>query len=142
MFGRVAEGVAKKGRARRARGIGTGKSLHGRKAAKVPQVLLGPNSFTLERLLAIYGALLVEHGDGHTDPAQLRPGEVEVEVHRTTILATLTELIQLRLVNRIGQADRLDNNLMLKCNVGFDVAEGFAKEMKFSLSELLWDPVV
>ncbi|KAG8999673.1 hypothetical protein FRB90_012025 [Tulasnella sp. 427] len=142
MFGRVAEGVAKKGRARRAGGIGTGKSLHGRKAAKVPQVLLGPNSFTLERLLAIYGALLVEHGDGHTDPAQLRPGEVEVEVHRTMILATLTELIQLRLVNRIGQADRLDNNLMLKCNVGFDVAEGFAREMKFSISELLWDPVV
>ncbi|KAG9044180.1 hypothetical protein FS837_008687 [Tulasnella sp. UAMH 9824] len=132
MFGRVAEGVMKKGRARRAGGISTGKSLFGRKAAKVPQVLLGPNSFTLERLLAIYGALVVEHGDSHTDPMELEAGQVEVE---------LTELIQLRLISRIGQHDRLDNNVTLKCHVGFEVAESFAREMKFNLSDLLWDPV-
>lgn len=53
----------------------------------------------------------------------------------------LTEVIQLRLIGRIGQHDRLDNNVMLKCNVGFEVAESFAKEMKFNLSDLLWDPV-
>ncbi|KIO21027.1 hypothetical protein M407DRAFT_219477 [Tulasnella calospora MUT 4182] len=141
MFGRVAEGVMKKGRARRTGGISTGKSLFGRKAAKVPQVLLGPNSFTLERLLAIYGALVVEHGDGHTAPINLQPGQVEIEVHRTTVLTMLTELIQLRLINRIGQHDRLDNNVTLKCNVGFEVAESFAREMKFNLSDLLWDPV-
>ncbi|KAG8930174.1 hypothetical protein FRC00_001247 [Tulasnella sp. 408] len=141
MFGRVAEGVMKKGRARRAGGISTGKSLFGRKAAKVPQVLLGPNSFTLERLLAIYGALVAEHGDGHTDPMKLEAGQVEVEVHRATVLTMLTELIQLRLINRIGQHERLDNNVTLKCNVGFEVAERFAREMKFNLSDLLWDPV-
>ncbi|KAG8942459.1 hypothetical protein FRC04_003627 [Tulasnella sp. 424] len=141
MFGRVPDGVIKKGRARRAGGISTGKALFGRKAAKVPQVLLGPNSFTLERLLAIYGALLVEHGDGQTDPTDLQPGEAEVEVHRATVLTMLTEVTQLRLISRIGQHDRLDNNVMLKCNVGFEVAESFAKEMKFNLSDLLWDPV-
>lgn len=47
MFGRVPEGVIKKGRARRAGGISTGKALFGRKAAKV--CLLLASSFRNNR---------------------------------------------------------------------------------------------
>lgn len=69
----------------------------------------------------------------------LHLSELFEESNRLT--TQLTEVTQLRLISRIGQHDRLDNNVMLKCNVGFEVAESFAKEMKFNLSDLLWDPV-
>ncbi|KAG8860321.1 hypothetical protein FRB96_003970 [Tulasnella sp. 330] len=149
MFGRMPDGLSRKKR----KGGGWKSKGPGRKttAAKVPQVLLGPNNFTLERFLALYGALIVEHGDGadtdsHSffDSESRRPGEVEVEVHRAGILMMVSELIQLRLFHRIGSASdvKIDNSMMLKCNVNPETAEKFAKEMGFNLHELLWDPAV
>ncbi|KAG9002188.1 hypothetical protein FRB94_013193 [Tulasnella sp. JGI-2019a] len=149
MFGRMPDGLSRKKR----KGGGWKKKGPGRttKAAKVPQVLLGPNNFTLERFLAIYGALVVEHGDGvdadsHSffDSNTRKPGEVEVEVHRAGILMMVSELIQLRLFHRIGGAADIkpDNSMMLKCNVNPETAEEFAKDMGFNLHELLWDPAV
>ncbi|KAG8898302.1 hypothetical protein FRB99_007541, partial [Tulasnella sp. 403] len=79
MFGRVAEGSSKKGRRRG----GGGGSTANRKKTKT---LLGPNSFALERFIAIYGSLVTEHGDENLDMEDLRPGELEVEVHRAGIL--------------------------------------------------------
>ena len=102
---------------------------------------------------------MAEHGDGDLDVKELQPGELEVEVYRSGVLMTVgssrfrfgsilktsiqqvSELVQLRLLHRIGHADRLDNGVQLKCNITFDTAEKFARELRFNLSELLWDPV-
>lgn len=57
----------------------------------------------------------------------------------------VSELVQLRLFHRIGggTADtKLDNSMMLKCNLNPETAERFAKDMGFNLFELLWDPAV
>lgn len=55
-------------------------------------MLLGPNTFPLERFLAVFGALMAEHGDGDTDFKDLQPGELEVEVYRSGVLMTVSLL--------------------------------------------------
>ncbi|KAG8928246.1 hypothetical protein FRC02_007185 [Tulasnella sp. 418] len=88
MFGRQADGPQHRKRKTGSRGPRSGS------VAKIPQRLLGPSPFALDRFLNVYGALVVEHGGIE----EADPGQIEVEVHSAGVLMTISELIQQRLL--------------------------------------------
>lgn len=127
---------------------------------QVPQRLLGPTPFPLDRLIAILGALL-EDNDVDTRPHAPQftiPGEyTDMEITRVHVYAsvrqvflalnmlTLTllqimELTQNRLLHRTTPSDRLDGPPMFKCGVAYDVVLDLAREIQVPLNDLMWDP--
>ncbi|KAF9531498.1 origin recognition complex subunit 5 C-terminus-domain-containing protein [Crepidotus variabilis] len=139
MFGRGLD--EKKHRRRGARSSGKTKSGV---ASKIPQRLLGPIAFPLDRILAILGALL-EENDVETRLVAREfvvPGEyTDMEIGRVGVYAAITELTSLGLMHRTSPADRLDGPPMFKAAISYDDALALAKELDIALNDLLWDPV-
>ncbi|KAG6879298.1 hypothetical protein C0992_003783 [Termitomyces sp. T32_za158] len=134
MFGR---GLDEKKRKRRARK--TAKSG----PTKVPQRLLGPVAFPLDRLLAILGALLEENDVETRLPAPefTIPGEyTDMEISRVAIYAAVTELTSMRLIHRTTPGDRINGPPSFKCGISYDVALVLAKQLSIPLNDLMWDP--
>lgn len=140
MFGR---GVDKQKRRRR-------KSASPKKAgaqtavAKVPQRLLGPAVFPLDRLLAILGALLEENDVENRphEPCFELPGEhTDMELGRVHIYAAVSELTSMRALHRMTAVEKLEGPPMYKCGISFRVAGAIAKELQVPLNDLMWDPV-
>ncbi|GLB40919.1 putative origin recognition complex (ORC) subunit 5 C-terminus [Lyophyllum shimeji] len=134
MFGR---GLDEKKRKRRSR-----KTMKSGQA-KVPQRLLGPLAFPLDRLLAILGALL-EENDAETRlpaPEYTIPGEyTDVETSRVGIYSAIMELAAMRLLHRTSPGDRIDGPPSFKCGISYDVALALARQLAIPLNDLLWDP--
>ncbi|KNZ75989.1 Origin recognition complex subunit 5 [Termitomyces sp. J132] len=134
MFGR---GLDEKKRRRRVRK--TTKSG----PTKVPQRLLGPVAFPLDRLLAILGALL-EENDVETRllaPEFKIPGEyTDMETSRVAVYSAVMELTSMRLIHRTTPGDRIDGPPSFKCGISYDVALALAKELSIPLNDLMWDP--
>ncbi|KAF8638455.1 hypothetical protein AX17_002189 [Amanita inopinata Kibby_2008] len=144
MFGR---GLDEKKRRRR-RTVSTGSAKSNGAPAKVPQRLLGPAPFPLDRMLAILGALMEENDVEGVDarmPAdeQFRiPGEyTDMEISRVGVYTTVVELASMRLLHRTSPADRLEGPPMFKCGVSYDEVLGLAKELDVPFNDLLCDPV-
>ena len=55
------------------------------------------------------------------------------------MLFKISELIQLRLLHRTGQAEKIDSSTVLKCNLNLEAADRLAKDLGFSLRDLLWE---
>ncbi|KAF8154503.1 origin recognition complex subunit 5 C-terminus-domain-containing protein [Crassisporium funariophilum] len=139
MFGRGLDEKKRKRRATKA----TGKTRGGG-PAKVPQRLLGPAAFALERMVAILGALLEENDmDDRLLPRHFGvPGEyTDMEISRVGVFSSIMELTSMRLLHRTSPPDRLDGPPMFKCAISYDATLGLAKELGVRLNDLLWDPL-
>ncbi|KAM6496554.1 Origin recognition complex (ORC) subunit 5 C-terminus domain containing protein [Amanita muscaria] len=143
MFGR---GLDEKKRKRRRTASTTG-SKTGSGPSKVPQRLLGPTPFPLDRLIAILGALLEENDITEeirlsTDELFNVPGEyTDMEISRVGVYTTIGELSSIWLLHRTSPPERLEGPPMFKCGISYDDALGLAKELDVPLNDLLWDPL-
>ncbi|WVW83954.1 hypothetical protein I302_105977 [Kwoniella bestiolae CBS 10118] len=174
LFGRTA-GVEGK----RKKGGGTRRAGYGRvRAGKVPQRLLGPKPFPLDRLLALFSSLFAEHAERPEDLQASFGGELSSseEEERDDWLPSVAEqsakverkrkrdneqerrwdesveelamsvkvwglILQLEsqgLLKRMSPVDRLDN-IMIRCEIGYETAKTLAKDLKFNLDEYLYE---
>ncbi|KAK2463847.1 hypothetical protein APHAL10511_004152 [Amanita phalloides] len=143
MFGR---GLDEKKRRRRRR-ASSSPTKAGSGPSKVPQRLLGPTPFPLDRLIAILGCLLeendVDDGDHGWPPQDVFrvPGEhTDMEIARVGVYTTVVELASMWLLHRTTSVDKLEGPPMFKCGVSYDDVLGLAKELDVPLNDLLWDP--
>ncbi|KAJ6618173.1 origin recognition complex subunit 5 C-terminus-domain-containing protein [Mycena sp. CBHHK59/15] len=108
-----------------------------------PQRVLGPNSFPLDRLIAILGALLEENDVDNRLPAPeyVIPGEyTDMETARVGIYTTIIELADVGLLHRTSAADKLDGPPTFKCGISYDTSSALARQLDVPLNDLLWDP--
>ncbi|KXN92109.1 Origin recognition complex subunit 5 [Leucoagaricus sp. SymC.cos] len=135
MFGR---GLDEKKRRRRSIKV-QGKS---KGPSKIPQHLLGPTPFPLDRLIAILGALLEENDADSRLPAPelVIPGEyTDMEINRVGIYAAIMELVSMHLLIRTSQPDRIDGPPMFRSVISLDTALVLAKQLDVPLNDLLWE---
>ncbi|KXN83161.1 Origin recognition complex subunit 5 [Leucoagaricus sp. SymC.cos] len=135
MFGR---GLDEKKRRRRSIKV-QGKS---KGPSKIPQHLLGPTPFPLDRLIAILGALLEENDADSRLPAPelVIPGEyTDMEINRVGIYAAIMELVSMHLLIRTSQPDRIDGPPMFRSLISLDTALVLAKQLDVPLNDLLWE---
>ncbi|KAH9921804.1 origin recognition complex subunit 5 C-terminus-domain-containing protein, partial [Fomitopsis serialis] len=108
----------------------------------IPQRLLGPLTFTLDRLVAILGVLL-EENDAETRPPAPQytvPGEyTDVEISRVAIFAQVIELSSMRLLMRTSPSEKIDSPATFKCGVSYDTALKLAKDVGVPLNSLIWE---
>ncbi|KAL4250234.1 Origin recognition complex subunit 5 C-terminal domain-containing protein [Pleurotus pulmonarius] len=138
MFGR---GLDERGKKKKRKGGGGARQGAG-KVAKVPQRLIGPSPFPLDRLVAILGALIEENEDYRTEaPESMKiPGEwTDMEVSRVGVLGTISELTRMRLLQRTTAVDKLDGPPVLKCAISYEAALEYARELGVPLADLLWE---
>ncbi|RDX41623.1 hypothetical protein OH76DRAFT_188022 [Lentinus brumalis] len=143
MFGRGLDERAK----RRRRKMGTPRKTKpgtAGTAVKIPQRLLGPTTFPLDRLMAILGVLL-EENDADVRPVAPQytlPGEyTEMEIARVALYANIVELASMRLLVRTTPPDHLDRVPMFKCGIGYDLAIKVAKSIGIILNDLVYEVV-
>ncbi|KAJ7182827.1 origin recognition complex subunit 5 C-terminus-domain-containing protein [Mycena crocata] len=111
--------------------------------AKVPQRLLGPNPFPLDRLLAILGALLEENDVDQRLPAPeyTIPGEyTDLETARVGIYNTIVELTDKGLLHRTSAAEKLDGPPTFKCGISYLTCSALSQQLDIPVNDLLWDP--
>jgi len=114
----------------------------------VPQRLLGPAAFPLDRLIAIIGSLMEEHDEnGPTlgaslgDDDQDTEKDTELAVGGVEVSATISELVTMRLLHRTTPIDKLDGPPSFKCGITQTRAFELARELDIStLADLMWDP--
>ncbi|KAL1411514.1 hypothetical protein Q8F55_002475 [Vanrija albida] len=152
---------------RRRRGGGVRRAGYGRtRVGKVPQRLLGPKAFPLDRVLAMFASLYAEHGVRPEDLAESDEEEVlgataavaraerkrarqaerdeqwEDEVDALAMSVRLWSLIpELEaqgLLKRTSPVDRLDN-VMLRCEIDYEATKTLAKGLKITLDEYLYE---
>lgn len=132
-------------------------------AKKIPQKLLGPVAFALERMLAILEALTLEYVDfPGLDDAYEREDTANLETSRARTLSDvssvssslqrslyslygripfqLAQLVLERRVVRTGTADSIACSSTFKCNIGFEEVEQIATSLRVPINDLLWDP--
>ncbi|KAK7691496.1 hypothetical protein QCA50_004895 [Cerrena zonata] len=131
-------------RKRKRRRGGTVRRIGKSGAVKIPQRLLGPIAFPLDRLIAILGVLLEENDADKRPPAPeyTIPGEyTEMEISRVAIYSQVVELTEMDLLHRTSPADRLEISPMFRCGITYNVAQIFATEIGISnIHELMWEP--
>ena len=111
---------------------------------QVAQRLLGPTSFTLDRMLAILGALLEETDvdsriHAHTSEFSLPGEETDMEISHVAVYAAVMELTSMRLLTRTSALDRLDRPPTFRAAVGFEIMVSLARELDVSLGDLFWE---
>lgn len=109
---------------RRKRGGGTALGRPS-KHRKISRKLLGPQPFPLERLLAIFHAIL---------PHEMNGGGADV-------MCMFATLVGLRLVVKAGggPGDVLEGGGKWRCNVGWEFVRGAARGVKFDLESFVME---
>ncbi|KZT55696.1 hypothetical protein CALCODRAFT_509953 [Calocera cornea HHB12733] len=143
LFARLADGKRKKRRG----GVRATAPTRGRKALtgeareKIPQRLLGPSTFPLERLLAVLGSLLSEHSPRRFSAEG--KGALDALLSRALLGSTLAELVERRLLVRVGGggggAEGRVDTVVLRCGVGYERARAVGRELRVRVEDLLWD---
>ncbi|KAI0701836.1 putative origin recognition complex, subunit 5-like protein [Cytidiella melzeri] len=113
-------------------------------AVKIPQRLLGPIAFPLDRMIAILGVLLEENDVDVRPPAPefSIPGEyTEMETTRVAVFAQVMELAASHLLYLTSPHDRLEMSSTFKCGIGYDAVLGLARDIGVPIYDILWDPV-
>ena len=122
---------------------------------QIPQRLLGPTTFTYDRLKAVLGSLLREYDEAGSRSNKYCVHE-EQEVYRVQTSALVNtflvshgkmliphkmqDLISLRLLHRTTPLERIENSVY-KCGISFDQANALARKLKIPLKELLWESI-
>ncbi|KAI5841912.1 origin recognition complex subunit 5 C-terminus-domain-containing protein, partial [Morchella snyderi] len=104
---------------RRGGGGGGGKGRPA-KTRKIHRRLLGPQAWPLERMLAIFYAIL--------------PHPINSSVDLQTQIATLTSL---RLLTKASVTDALEASTKWRVNVGWDYIRGVARSVKFDIEDFV-----
>ncbi|KAJ2397117.1 hypothetical protein GGI23_003656 [Coemansia sp. RSA 2559] len=112
-----AYGSGKNGKRRRGRKPAADDSLGGKDR---PQ-LLGPKSFAIERMLAIFYSIIAEPVDSSVD--------VQIQI---------ASLVTLRLLTKTSSGDRLDG-IKCKCNVSLESVRSISRSVKFDIDRFLYD---
>ncbi|KAI0035764.1 origin recognition complex subunit 5 C-terminus-domain-containing protein [Vararia minispora EC-137] len=136
MFGREAE------RRRKRKGGGARKNPVRSTQARVPQRLMGPTSFPLDRLLAILGFLLDSYNLDARNPGPefSPPGSyTELELGRVHVYGAIAELAKMHLLQRTSPPDKIDGPPTFKCGISHDLALTLARDMHIPLLELLYE---
>jgi len=110
--------------------------------AKLPQRLVGPAAFPLDRMNAILATLLEEHDlDSRTiGPEFTQPGEyTETELMRVHTSGAITELAAAHLLFRVSPPDRLDGPPMYKCGLSFEIALELGRDLGVPMLDLIWE---
>ncbi|KAK4705046.1 origin recognition complex subunit 5, partial [Phenoliferia sp. Uapishka_3] len=127
-FVKIDESIAKKGK--KGRRIGLGKIGSPRKA-NVRAELTGGKAFPLERLLAIFEAVLPDDEDNE----HLKDASQTVDV-----LMQVNTLINLRLLQRISAKDKLLDGVKLKCRLTRDTVDVLARSVGMKdWVQFLWE---
>ncbi|KIJ49693.1 hypothetical protein M422DRAFT_246764 [Sphaerobolus stellatus SS14] len=135
---------------KRKRGGGARKIAAGT-SAKIPQRLLGPAAFPIDRLIAILGSLMEEHGENVAPPLQSQhiddedeqdpEKDTEMVVWGVRISATIAELVNMRLLHRTTPTEKLDGPPSFKCGITQARAFKIARDVGITtLADLMWDP--
>ncbi|EIM83784.1 uncharacterized protein STEHIDRAFT_148595 [Stereum hirsutum FP-91666 SS1] len=141
MFGRGRD-ERRKGRKK---GGGTRKSVGGKAGnAKVPQRLLGPMVFPLDRLLAILGILLEEHdADSRPDLPDLESalsGEyTELELGRVHVLGAISELANMGFLHRASAPEKIDGPPTFRCGISYEAAMALGRDLGVGVRDLMWE---
>ncbi|KAJ1952983.1 hypothetical protein EC988_003258, partial [Linderina pennispora] len=85
------------------------------------QQLLGPKSFGIERMLAIFYSIIAEPVDSSVD-----------------VQTQIASLITLRLLTKVSAGDRLDS-INCKCNVSLETIRAVARSVRFEIDRFLHD---
>ncbi|VDC07126.1 unnamed protein product [Peniophora sp. CBMAI 1063] len=137
MFGSAAE------RRRKRKGGGAVRQRASRNTkTAVPQRLLGPTTFPLDRMMAILGFLLDAYDLDHQKPGReffMAGSYTELELGRVHVYGAITELSTMHLLQRTSAPDKLDGPPTFKCGISYGLALELARGMKIPLLELLWD---
>ncbi|KAI9441371.1 putative origin recognition complex, subunit 5-like protein [Lactarius indigo] len=131
-------------RSRRRRGGGTRKAPQrsGSTPAKVPQRLVGPASFPLDRMSAILAVLLEEYDlemRAITKEFTQLGEYTEMELVRVHTSGAVTELSAAHLLLRVSPPDRLDGPPMYKCGISYDVALALGRDLRVPMLDLIWE---
>ncbi|KAI0746673.1 origin recognition complex subunit 5 C-terminus-domain-containing protein [Daedaleopsis nitida] len=113
-------------------------------AVKIPQRLLGPTTFPLDRLIAILGVLLEEYDADirPVAPQYTLPGEyTEMEIARVALYANISELSSMHLLVRTSPPDRLDGTPTFKSGIGYELALKLAKSVGIILNDFVYEVV-
>ncbi|KAI9102672.1 origin recognition complex [Phlyctochytrium arcticum] len=92
-----------------------------KEGGKMRQQLVGPKSFPVERLLAIFYSILENDVDSTVD--------IQIQI---------ASLCNLRLLSRVTAPDRLDS-IKLKSNTGFEFIKSVARSVRFDIVKYLYD---
>lgn len=126
----------------------------------MPQRLLGPSAFGLERMLAILEALTLEYIDfPGLDEAYEREDTANLETNRVrtlsevgwcpfSLLPFLVSVLSFQLAQlaheghivRTGATDSISCSSTFKCNIEYEQIGPVADSLRVPLDELLWDP--
>ena len=111
---------------------------------KVAQRLLGPTSFTLDRMLAILGVFLEENDidsriHAHASEFSIPGQETDMEISHIAVYAAIMELTSIRLLTRTSAVDRLDGPPTFRAAVGYEIMVSLARELDVSLGDLFWE---
>ncbi|KZT42405.1 hypothetical protein SISSUDRAFT_1015773 [Sistotremastrum suecicum HHB10207 ss-3] len=132
IFGKQSEGGVRK------KGGGTRKTRSSAKI-KASTHLMGPNSFPLDRLVAILGSFLA---DSHTNPMEDGDrSDPEVEAWRVNVFVSISELVECHLLQRVGAHDKLDGPPVFKCYASHQEVAELAEDLGVVLSDYLWNVV-
>ncbi|KAJ2743179.1 hypothetical protein GGI20_003943 [Coemansia sp. BCRC 34301] len=85
------------------------------------QQLLGPKSFAIERMLAIFYSIIAEPVDSTVD-----------------VQTQIASLITLRLLTKTSAGDRLDG-IKCKCNVSLEVIRAISRSVQFEIDRFLYN---
>ncbi|KAL0956951.1 hypothetical protein HGRIS_003052 [Hohenbuehelia grisea] len=140
MFGRGVDERTRGKRRRRGGGAGRKGGRGASKATKIPQRLVGPSPFPLDRLLALLGALLEEHDVDDNDIHE--EGHTDIEVGRAGVLGAISALASTKLLHRTSVPDKLDGPPTFKCGIAYEAALELARDLDVQLGDLLWEVVV
>jgi origin recognition complex subunit 5 len=110
------------------------------------QELLGPRPFAIDRLLAVFQALVTEAapdmamvyaalGDGGRDRAAVW----EYRSRSLSVYAQINNLVARRMLVRTSAQDKLGTSINFRTNVGYSIAAVLAYRVKFDLDDWLWD---
>ncbi|GJJ15080.1 hypothetical protein Clacol_009355 [Clathrus columnatus] len=137
---------------RRKKGGGTVKSRAvSRGKAKVPQRLLGPITFPLDRLVAIVGSIMEEYyeeqkntesvqSDDENGDDDVNAKDIEMVVRKVQVLATITELVNQGLLDRIASEKAELDTMTYKCTINQTCAFALARELGIeSLKDYMYD---
>ncbi|PWN32073.1 uncharacterized protein FA14DRAFT_174919 [Meira miltonrushii] len=113
------------------------------------QELLGPRSFTLDRMLNIVQALAVEVApDLHSSSSGRRKGDVvalqdcqdewEVRSKGNAVLETFNDLIKMGLIVRTSAIERIDVVTTFRVNTGREMAIAMAKNVHLNIEEWIY----
>lgn len=116
-----------------------------REQAKLSSDLAGGKAFPLERLLAIFESIVDEKEEYAAQSSdvlmQVSPTSDNLPRHQLTRRHQVATLINLRLLHRVSAADKLLDNVKLKCKVNKDTVDVLAKSLgKNDWRQMLYDP--